>query len=114
MGSSRGPQCGNLCILPAHVPVLPIFTARQVIRLGMVSAGVAAAQWLALRLQIIAAVVVFSVALLAVLDTENMLPSTSSSRFVNVGAHPLPAIPLKEMITGADTITVRPWGFNAV
>ena len=48
--------------------------------------GVAAAQWLALRLQSMAAVVVFVVALLAVLDTENLLPSRSHQRPVRVGA----------------------------
>lgn len=65
------------------------------------SAGVAAAQWLALRLQLIAAVIVFSVALLAVLDTENVLPSSTSRRFVNVGEQPLPPVPSVSVLTAA-------------
>lgn len=72
--------------------------------------GVAAAQWLALRLQLIAAVIVFSVALLAVLDTENVLPSTSNRRFVNVGEQSLPLMPTAKL---ADVVRVSAIGSTA-
>lgn len=51
-------------------------------RLAPVTAGIAAAQWLALRLQAVAAVLVTLVALLAVLGHEHLLPfATGSSKF---------------------------------
>ncbi len=43
-------------------------------------AGVAVAQWLALRLQCFAAILVTSIALLAVLDQEGFLPQISAER----------------------------------
>ncbi len=49
-------------------------------------AGVATAQWLALRLQLMTAVIVFLIALLAVLDAEDVLPSARPGRPINVGA----------------------------
>ena len=49
-------------------------------------AGVATAQWLALRLQLMTAVIVFLIALLAVLDAEDVLPSAAPGRPVNIGA----------------------------
>ena len=48
-------------------------------------AGVATAQWLALRLQLMTAVIVFLIALLAVLDAEDVLPSAAPGRPVNIG-----------------------------
>ena len=48
----------------------------------LLPAGIAAAQWLALRLQSVAAVLVTLVALLAVLGHEHLLPfATGSSKF---------------------------------
>ena len=55
-------------------------------------AGVATAQWLALRLQLMTAVIVFLIALLAVLDAEDVLPSAAPGRPINVGATPSAAI----------------------
>ena len=49
-------------------------------------AGVATAQWLALRLQLMTAMIVFLIALLAVLDAEDVLPSAAPGRPINVGA----------------------------
>ena len=49
-------------------------------------AGVATAQWLALRLQLMTAVIVFLIALLAVLDAEDVLPSAAPGRPANIGA----------------------------
>ena len=74
--------------VPACMPALPASKQYTHQHSGAVSAGVAASQWLSLRLQIIAAVLVFLVALLAVLDTENVLPSPSHHRYVNVGELP--------------------------
>ncbi len=49
-------------------------------------AGVATAQWLALRLQLMTAAIVFLIALLAVLDAEDVVPSAAPGRPINIGA----------------------------
>ena len=74
-------------------------------------AGVATAQWLALRLQLMTAAIVFLIALLAVLDAEDVVPSAAPGRPINVGAT-LRVSPCQGSHNRCDIVTVSCAGLS--